>query len=228
MPKGNSGIKRDGGKTRSAHILNNNWMRGKDVTKYDRYAVWYEQDRYKGAPIPDYISEDMTDKEIHDSIISHATPANKHLNHMSGDGISVIAIDGRYSAPKDKRFAELVRGMNATKMEGGVGNSFDNEFLISRIEKLTSGYSTKELRQFVTQELGLTPYRGGRPGYLDAIWGDMYGRFTDHLGTLQRQTLGQESHRVERLVNEIKSRITQREIATERINAIKKKYQDKR
>ena len=35
-----------------------------------------------------------------------------------------------------------------------------------RVEKITSGYSTRELREFVCNELGKKIYRGARPEYI--------------------------------------------------------------
>ena len=173
--------------------------------------------------IPSFVREDMTKEEIQEAIIGEI-----HRTGEQAGGVFPIEIDGRLGAPKDKHFAPLIRSMNATQLKGYLmaGHREVENFFISRAEKLTGSYSTKDLRRFVTDELQEKIYRGGRKEYVTTIGLALLHRFNPRgiTGIGIRQTLNVPTYRLERAAVEIKQAIDRRDIYRRRIADIQAKY----
>ena len=221
MPKGNSGIKRSGG--------------GKvQMSPEDTLLLHSDEDYLAHAQgIPDYIKPNMTVGQMQDAIETQVRKTGEPIS-INGKSISLQDIDGCYPTSKNSRFAELIRGMNATDMtklpEPRVINGYDRDGKIyrqlhERVERLTSGYSTRELREFVTEELGEKIYRGGRANYLTTITLSMQKRFETRTGRmLMRNRLDEPTTRLEDIAYTMKSHVGVRRTIERRVSDIKAKY----
>ena len=212
MLKGNSGIKRGGGTSPKMSSL-------------DQYRIETNtrniQDENK--IIPSFVREDMTKEEIAEAIISEIRRTGESVAR-----VSPLEVDGSFPPPKDSHFAPLIRGLNATEVKGYLeGRSTQsNEFFISRAEELTKNYSTKDLRRFITDEIGGSIYRGGRNEYVTTIGLALEDRFNPHgtTGSGMRHSLKEPAHTLISRAGEIKQAIDRRGVWRRRIAEIQAKY----
>ena len=98
-----------------------------------------------------------------------------------------------------------------------------------RVKELTSGYSTRELREFVLEELGEKIYRGGRPEYITKITLALDERFLDRgwFGAVKRNRLEEPTTLVHRAALSMHSSVGVRKTIEERVASLKAKYKVK-
>ncbi len=175
--------------------------------------------------IPSYIKDGMTQEEMQSAIISHMREGNES-EQIGGVSLSISDVDGRFASAKDSRFEPLIRGLNDTKFEKtGYQSGKPRDILEQRVESLASGYSTKDLRTFVTDELGREVYKGGRKSYIEHITYVLNRKFTSYdSSTVVRTTLSSPTTRIQRAAQGVKQAIDRRDIYQERIDAIRAKY----
>ena len=227
MPKGNSGIRRGG----------NSGTKGTKMSQEDAMQLHSDEDYLAHTQgIPDYIKRDMTLEQMQDAIVAQVRKTGESVS-VSGRTLYPEDVDGRYPAPKDSRFTGLIRAMNATDMsklpEPRVINGPDRDGriyrqLYERVESITSGYSTRELREFVSNELGEGIYRGGRPNYLTTITLSMQKKFETPTGRrLTRNRLDEPSTRLSDFAATMKSHVGVYTYIQKRVADIKAKYRMK-
>ena len=193
-----TGIGRGRGGRKSGGLVK---MSPEDQSKIERAEHSIES---LNRSIPSFIRDDMTSEEIQEAIISEIRRTGEPNMQVQ---ILPIEIDGRFSAPKDKYFALIIDGLNATHYTSG-----GEEFFISRAEKIEKNYNTKDLRRFVVDELGEKVYRGGRSEYITTIglallhrfnpWGSTGRGLRENLTTLTSRAID----RIKTLENRVSAR----------------------
>ncbi|MBQ6664907.1 MAG: hypothetical protein IJM68_04885 [Synergistaceae bacterium] len=192
------------------------------MTREDRIRVEYAQQgiREENETIPSFVKEGMSSTEIREEIVSRVRTSGESVA-----GVSPSILDNRFADAKDKRFAPLIDGLNATRSTGYSGYG-DDEYYIGRARELASGYSTRELRSFVVDELGGKVYRGGRKEYETTIGLNLMRRFTggvkdrairDYLGNPDWDYINDR-------VSTIQNAISRRRVYRSRIDEVRAKY----
>ena len=215
MPKGNSGIGRGHG------------VRGlSKMSREDRRDIEAIQRNIseESKRIPSFVKEGMSREEIRDEIVTYVRSTGNPVA-----GVSPIIVDASFADAKDKRFAPLINGLNATRSKG-YSSYGDEDYYIARAIELASGYSTRELRSFVVDELGEKVHRGGRKEYERQIGLCLYIKFTRGLvGRSIRPYLSTPDwDYIDGKVNGIAGAIARREVYRGRIVDIQAKYRKKR
>ena len=214
MPKSHSGIKRGSKSGGTAKM-----------SPEDKFRIQLNEQNIEreNEMIPSFVHDDMTREEIRDAIISEIRRTGEMVA-----GVSPVQVDGRFSAAKDKYFAPLIRGLNATEVKGYLeGRSKqESEFFISRAEALTKNYSTKDLRRFILDEIGESIYRGGRNEYVTRIGLALADRFNPRgiAGIGIRHTLTEPDSMLISRADSIGRAIARRSIYRQRIAEIQAKY----
>ena len=205
----------------------------------DQYILKRNEDYVKSMDkeIPEYIKSGMTSEEMQSAIVARIRAGSEKLS-VTGMSIEASDIDGRFSAAKNSRYDELIRDMNATNFAGNKNVHFGRNgggyyegnldmFFEERAKKITQKYSTKELREFVSSELGERIYRGGRPEYIRTISSSLQERFTDRgqgYQYLSRGKLSEISAKVPRFVSNLRQAVNTRDNALDKIAEIRGKY----
>lgn len=210
MPKGNSGIRRGGGAS-----VNTSNMSNEDRWAVERYQRDIEEEN---KYIPSFVNSRMSEKEIREALIAEVQRTGQNI-----EDVSPATFDNRFPDAKDSRFSPLIEGLNATR-SGGRENE---DFYISRAEYLTKNYSTRDIRKFITEELGENLYGRGRQDYQTKLGLILQRRFnpTGVRGISYRDTLDTPDWRViDRAAARIYSAQARRDIYRERIANIRAKY----
>ncbi|MBQ3455002.1 MAG: hypothetical protein IJG36_01075 [Synergistaceae bacterium] len=212
MPKGNSGIGRGHG------------VRGlSKMSHEDRKDIEAIQSKIaeENKSIPSFVKEGMSATEIQDEIVSRVRASGQTVA-----GVSPSIVDASFAEAKDKRFTPLINGLNATRPKGGYSRDEIEDYYLTRAVELTSGYSTRELRSFVTDELGEKVRRGGRREYETKIGMELMYRFTRGvIGGSIRPSLGQPDWEyIDRRVRNITNSMLRRKEYRSRIDEIRVKY----
>ena len=105
MPKPKSGIGRSG-----------RGSKRKKMSPEDAWLLQRDEEYLRSTPgIPDYIKPGMTTEEMESAIVKHIRETGKGVS-VSGYYLPPEDIDGRFPPPKNERFSELVKAINATDM----------------------------------------------------------------------------------------------------------------
>lgn len=224
--KGASGVRRSGG--------------GSAMTPQDRWTLQDAESyvAHMNSEIPEYFKKSMTQDQIRAEVIKHVQ--ERGALGVAGESVSRLDIDGRFPKPQDSRYDKLVNSMNSidlrkvnTAQYGRErtshfrGRSWHEDYFTQTAERITAGYSTKELGEFVKNELKETGHlsKGGRPNYQTAIMLSLQSRFISQgSGHRIRNTLGEPTSRLSSFVSHIKQSLDVREIYRRRAEAIRAKY----
>lgn len=214
MPKGNSGIKRGGGGS-----VNTSNMSNEDRWAVERYQRDIEKENQR---IPSFVNSGMSEEEIREALIVEVQRTGQNI-----EGVSPATFDNRFPDAKDSRFSPIIQGLNATR-SGGRENE---DFYISRAEELTKNYSTRDIRKFITEELGKSLYGRGRKDYQVTLGLILQSRFNPRgvKGISYRDTLDTPDWRViDRATAKIYQAQARRDIYRQRIADIQAKYKGKK
>lgn len=161
-PKKHSGRRKSGGKVK---------MSPEDQSKIERAEHSIE---HLNRSIPSFIRDDMTSEEMQEAIISEIRRTGEPVI-----GIRPFEVDNRFPAPKDSSFAPLIRRLNRAsgRVVAAYAGDGDNRKFDEWTERIIKDYSTKDLKRFVTDEIGEKLLWGGRKGCIRAIQGALYQRF---------------------------------------------------
>ena len=210
------------------------------MTPADRYYL-EDAEKYVASQdrqIPGYIKYGMTEDQIRAEVIKHVQEEGGM--GVNGSSVDRLDIDARFPKPQDSRYDKLVRAMNGIDLskvrhsdyeEGGRygvrNSSWDWQYFKQTAERMTSGYSTKELGEFVRNELKERVYtKGGRPRYMDAITIELHRRFISQGdGLVKRSRLSDPTSKLDSFVRSVHSALSVRETYRERAQAIRAKYQ---
>ena len=221
MPKGTSGVNRKRGASK---------MSPQDAWQLQRDEK-YLKDTAGAYP---YVKPDMTRDQIRDAIVERVKETGRGIS-AGNTYIYPEDIDGRFSAPKNNRFIGLVDAINATdlrelppppRINGRDRDGPVYRQLEQHVQDITSGYTTRELREFVGSEMGRRIYRGGRPEYITDITLSLADRFIDrgNFGHLKRHRLEEPSSELRNAAGLIKQHFDVRETISRRVAAIRGKY----
>ena len=242
-----SGIGRSAGYHRGDRALK---REVEEMSSEDAFKMWrYERDlKMLGLERIKDFGEDMTPEQIRAKIIQIA---QKDPSRAKRDFIDIIEIDGRYAPAKDAKYQGLIdalNGLDFSKMPGvrvndrpqGYSNAIGyiprgngprgnyDSFYEDIVTRLTSGYSSREIGDFVRKELGTYSIRSGREGAITTIALDLAGRMRSTLSGndsgLRRLKLGDESSRVDKAVKTIQGKISDARMYRGRMDAIRAKY----
>ena len=210
MPKGDSGIRRGGG----GGAVNTSNMSNEDRWAVERYQRDIEEENQR---IPSFVNSRMSEEEIREALIAEVQRTGQNIG-----GVSPATFDNRFPDAKDSRFAPIIQGLNATRSGGE-----NEDFYISRAEKLTQNYSTRDIRKFITEELGESLYGRGRKDYQVTLGLVLHSRFNPRgvKGISYRETLDTPDWRViDSAVAKIQQAQARRDIYRQRIADIQAKY----
>ena len=210
------------------------------MTASDRYYLKDAEDHVanQDRQIPEYMRYGMTKGQIRAEVIKHVH--EEGILGINGTSVRSVDVDGRFPKPQNSRYDKLVEAMNGidlskvnTSQYGrertshSRGRSWDEDYFEQTVERLTSGYSTKELGEFVRNELKITGYysKGGRPNYTTAIELALHERFIKQgSGGVMRNRLSDPTSRLGDFVSSMSQALSLRETYRERAQEIRAKY----
>lgn len=242
-----SGISRSAGYHRGDRALK---REVEEMSREDAFRMWKAEEDLKSLGlerIKDF-GGDMSPEQIRAKLIQIA---QKDPSRLARLGIDATDIDGRYAPAKDAKYQRLVDALNRLDFSqmpgvqvydkpygysdsigsiprgrGGRGN-YDS-FYEDIVTGLTSGYSSREIGDFVRKELGGYLIRGGREGAITTIAMDLSDRMRSTLSGndsgLRRLRLGEQSTRLDRAVKSIQGKISDARMYRGRMEAIRAKY----
>ena len=209
------------------------------MTPQDRWLLDDIQEHLdrQNKQIPKYLRYGMTDEQIRAEVIKHVE--SEGALRVNGRSVSRLDVDARFPKPQDSRYDKLVNSMNSidlrkvnTDQYGQDSTrhsryvSWHEDYFRQTAERLTAGYSTKELGEFVRNELKETVYsKGGRSNYQTAIMLALQSRFISYGdGKRMRNTLGEPGSRLSSFVSSVRQALTVRSIYQDRADVIRAKY----
>ena len=193
--------------------------KGRDLTKAKSTDSSYLREQRKllemtQKHIPSDMKYGMSEEEIYKKIITDIkTHPEKNI-----EGITYLDIDGRFEAPKNPRYNELIAGLNSINIAHIRSDRW--QALREQVEKITSEYTTRELTKFISDELGqgsrnaLYHGRQGRQAIIELVLNE---RLYTPNGRPLRSTLAEISDNVRKKASDIHLALTQRSIYEERI-----------
>lgn len=191
----------------------------------DQRRIERLQERIKEAEkdIPPFVHDGMSESEIQRALIKEIERTGETVAQ-----VSPLDVNGRYSKPKDEYFTSLVRELNMTRVKGNLeaGLRDTERFFISRADTIANHYSTKDLRRFITEELGQQIWRGGRQEYITTIGLDLMHHFNPRgiTGITIRHNLYESTSFLKRRVGSIRQSLDIRSTYRSRIAEIQAKY----
>ena len=161
--------------------------------------------------VPDFLNEKMNDTEIRQAVIDHKL------------GITDTDIDGRFEISSKSKYSNVINEINHIDVSKRNGESIE-KYVDGRVGALTKDMNGKQLRE-LGQELGfsnITMWKSREQRQKFVSW-YVYDRFVTNNGNmpLRDKTLAQQSFRIDKTVNNVKSIFTHNQIGRERlINAV--------
>ena len=252
--KQNSGISR-GGYHRGDKVTN---REAKAMSAEDAWRIRLAEDRLNGLQLDRYkdFSEDMTPEQIREKLERIAQENPSRLNSLVDFGFTPQDIDGSYAPAKNAKYQKLVDALNGLDFSQMPGVKLYDEvnfggtiatipgheymgrrgrtyidydsFYIGIARQLTSGYSTRELGEFVKEELGRKNVSGGRDRYITSLALDLSDRVRSGYSVnddgLRRLRLSEPSTRVDAAVRHIQGIFSDARMYRGRMAEVRAKY----